>query len=499
MSLTSLLAGLTFLLDRFRIPLLSAMIGYILIMYNFGGVDHYFKLYKETAQDVKKENLPNIATATKARLEYNNTRVLTLICSSGGGIQAGAWTAKVLTGLTSEIPGFSESVFLISSASGGSVGAMYFLEGLGKSQIEREATSHTVPQSILDKVNEAATASSLEQIAWGLAYPDFARLLIPEFLLQLLPWFQDIKYYDRAWAMEQAWLEKIKTLGDDDVSSESLLFSDWIKKTRQGTLPAVAFNITIIETGELGVISTIDYPNTSATLHNRTLHEVYKTSTSGKQNDALIFDIEKVTAARLSASFPYVTPLSRADIFPKTYPLPINWHIGDGGYADNRGIVAVTEWGQTVALDDELRQIVNKKIDTILILRLEGFPESDTLKKGSKGWISAILGPVTGLLNVRSQTQISRGDLELNMLADLFHFVSNQNHSEANPAQLEVREIMLRIPTSKQLGHTEDRQPPLSWALSRQDQKYIEAGWQYLVDKKDGKVEEIRQVFSISP
>jgi len=69
----------------------------------------------------------------------------------------------------------------------------------------------------------------------------------------------------------------------------------------------------------------------------------------------------------------------------------------------------------------------------------------------------------------------------------------------ANPAQLEVREIMLRIPTSKQLGHTEDRQPPLSWALSRQDQKYIEAGWQYLVDKKDGKVEEIRQVFSISP
>ena len=52
-----------------------------------------------------------------------------MVTAAGGGIQAAAWTAQVLTGLD-EIYGkeFSDSIGVVSSVSGGSVGAMFFLD-----------------------------------------------------------------------------------------------------------------------------------------------------------------------------------------------------------------------------------------------------------------------------------------------------------------------------------------------------------------------------------
>ena len=54
---------------------------------------------------------------------------LIVVAASGGGIQAAAWTAQVLSGLDTENDGnFGPKVRLISAVSGGSVGAMYFVD-----------------------------------------------------------------------------------------------------------------------------------------------------------------------------------------------------------------------------------------------------------------------------------------------------------------------------------------------------------------------------------
>jgi hypothetical protein len=54
------------------------------------------------------------------------------VAAAGGGIQAAAWTARVLTGLeeicAEKRPGrFVQSLKLLSGVSGGSVGIMYFV------------------------------------------------------------------------------------------------------------------------------------------------------------------------------------------------------------------------------------------------------------------------------------------------------------------------------------------------------------------------------------
>src|SRR5439155_14785155 len=67
---------------------------------------------------------------------FNNERVratgqkpvLVIVCASGGGAPAAAWTAKVLTGLQQEMgPEFIRSIRLISSVSGGALGSLYYV------------------------------------------------------------------------------------------------------------------------------------------------------------------------------------------------------------------------------------------------------------------------------------------------------------------------------------------------------------------------------------
>lgn len=62
MIMTSLLSGATFFIDRYRIPLLTAITLYSAIIYNTARTDHYFSLYREALP------APTVAEAVSARL-----------------------------------------------------------------------------------------------------------------------------------------------------------------------------------------------------------------------------------------------------------------------------------------------------------------------------------------------------------------------------------------------------------------------------------------------
>jgi hypothetical protein len=349
-----------------------------------------------------------------------------VVAASGGGIQAAAWTARVLTGLVNagQQAGledrFSESIRAISSVSGGSTGTLYFVNAYQNGKFDR---------SKQDQVFEAARESSLDDVAWGMVYPDAFRSVAPLLLSPRI---------DRGWALERSWLKHLNVPFD---SSPSL--GTWREDARNHLRPAVMFNTTLVETGERFLFPTIDF---SSSRGSRSFHDVEGYGS---------LDVSVVTAARLSATFPYVTPVSRALCCP---PRRHRYHIADGGYYDNYGLGSISE------LLDEATQPPAPVHHILLIQILLGQPGRDPESGGARGWFFQSFAPLETLGRMRSAAQYSRDETEFALL---------QEALRARGVQLDRIKFLYEIPKMA----CQATPTPLSWHLTSAQINCIQKTW----------------------
>jgi hypothetical protein len=437
------LSALTFFLDRFRIPVLAPLIiwGWTVSFLPQG--DNFYS------------SLPKDSTTTTLSpaevLSPRDGKPIILVAASGGGIQSAAWTVRVLSGLRKEFEKqgekaaeeFDRSIRLISSVSGGSVGAMYIVDAY--------QSNGQLPQvgEQLDYYRplKAAEASSLDDVAWGLVYPDF--------LWNLIPFWKGFYLYpfylvngpnllsDRGSALENAWKRT------DSLATATL--SKWRPEVAKGNKPAVVFNATIVETGERLLLSTTDFGPP---------REPINKITPGWQDFSRLYpkkDIPIVTAARLSATFPFVTPAARiflGDVFANQY------HVVDGGYYDNYGVATLIEW-----LDQAMNNSSSKP-SRILILQIRGSPAGlINPPKGDYGWFFQATHAFQTLENVRGTGQFSRNEVELKFLEKLCTYVYNV------PCQV----ISFEYYSTDR--HSDQIPAPLSWHLTPYDIVLLRQEW----------------------
>ena len=192
---------------------------------------------------------------------------------------------------------------------------------------------------------------------------------------------------DRAWAQEQLWLQSMDNGGSS--------LHQWRKGVAEGWRPATIFNATVTETGERFLLTPVDIP------------ESWKAKTFLGQYPGKSIGV--VTAARLSATFPYISPIAQARYNGR--PMAPTLHMADGGYYDNFGIMSVVEW-----LNEVLQYAHDQlNLDQVLLvqIRAEKKPEEKTTERG---WIYALAGPGVTLGMVRGASQIARNDLEVELL-----------------------------------------------------------------------------------
>src|SRR6185503_17725976 len=257
---------------------------------------------------------------------WDHTAVV--VCASGGGIQSAAWTASVLTWLQEDPrlgPQFTRATRFYSGVSGGSVGIMYFLAGFD--------ASGAPPASRLAAIRAVASRSSVSEVAWGIVYPDLGRNVLPG------SWSAGI---NRAWALEQAW----RVLPDSAAEGYGRKLLDdrwaaWVRAVRDGRLPGVAFNAFDIVSGNRILLSNVSIPEAA--------ESAIDMAALAGDTRLLDVDMDVVTAARLSATFPYVTPISRPRVVGEgDFELP-EVAVADGGYFDNAGIMTASEWIRSLA------------------------------------------------------------------------------------------------------------------------------------------------------
>ena len=421
--LTWLFSGAAFFLDRTRLPVFSTLLA-VSLLTGVLGTDHKFAVWEKNAAEDKIS--PSLVIEKWKETRGKDSKTIVVVATAGGGIRAAAWTAEVMTRLEEKGCGtVSNSLVLVSSVSGGSVGSMFVVAPYsGKGE-------YPSSDNELKAVRFNTQRSSLAAVGWGLAYPDLARTaplfggLVPE-------------TFDRGWSLENTWATGWREKGLDTPT-----LRQWREDVRKGLRPAVIFNATASESGERFLVASSDASFAGA----KQFFDLFPTK-----------DLDVSTAARLSATFPYASPLARAS----DGPVKTAYHVGDGGYYDNSGLLSAVEW-----LDEARGKLEGYKVLLILIDAKPG-----AAKDGSSwSWERQLAGPIQTLLNVRSSSQQVRESIELKMALKYLTAAKSDSNEATAKARLEVISdpFLFWSPT--------DPDPPLSWHLTESQKKEIGGAW----------------------
>ena len=427
-TLTWMLSALAFLLDYLRFPLFAGLGAIIL---TFGGVlhlgDHYFRVSRDTKPRPIGPKPSEVLAAHAA------AGVPILIATAGGGIQAAYWTANTIEQLSRhpDLKGrFLPQLTAISSVSGGSVGSMF----VGSALFDQTRSKVT---SLKHAVTLSAE-SSLDEAAWGWMYADLRRALLPMFAPKLR---------DRGWALEIAWANRITG------ELPEMFLDDWAEygKNHLATFPAFLFNSSNVERGSPLAFANNDFPAAENEAASKRGLKGFATQYSDPYAR-----IRVVTAVRLSASFPFVSPAARAEIDP-------GFHFVDGGYYDNFGILALLDWlSQALNHEGMLNNGAAPKKIAVIVLR--PFPDAVEPNAQTVGWSYQLYAPLIGSINILQKEQLKE---------DLAKFKLFQKSLTNIDLQL------FEIAFPRDVCH-DGSELPTSWKLTKAQQRCTTDAWEQI-------------------
>lgn len=327
---------------------------------------------------------------------------LVVVAVSGGGILSASWSTYWLYQLFNARPELGCELRFLSTVSGGSVGTAHYLAALKDLTDDRSGLDdcETLSRDGVYKkaariAHARASTSSLAEVASGLALWDiWGRLARPH----------------RGQSLEDAW-RYTASGGSGEVPLRHV--SDFAETVRTGLLPAFVFNATALESGRRVMLTPVNFEDGDDAEggkrtggRSQTLSELL----TGEPNRV---DTELFTAARASATFPYVTPATQvhSDFECGEEVGSCNYHLVDGGYHDNFGVQTALEFLRS-ALENTDRQLNVKRI-LIVEIRLTNY-ENEALVPGVlRDFPAEWVGPAFGAVNVAQRAQIERNNIAL--------------------------------------------------------------------------------------
>lgn len=342
---------------------------------------------------------------------------LVLVAVSGGGIRAAVWTAAVLTELEQlRVNGGPVitpwNLGLITGASGGMVGATYYTLTL---RTRRDGDDWHVlgPDAVgRERLVDAVAEESLSDIAQRLVFHDMPLAFLPK----------RISRGDRGTRLDEALERHLRERLPDGVNIPSTIAA--MRPYEQaGLYPSLVYTPMLIEDGRRLFISNAELCRLTLS-EGRGLDGVETYSRNAFQFHDLFPGYLKAlspwTAARLSASFPYVTPAAVLPTRPRR-------RVVDAGYWDNFGVNLCSSWLEDCLFSEARRQWLGRFRNVLLLQIRDGVlsysavepPEDERTRTLSRGleWLSS---PPEAVLAARNAVAVYRGDEQVEALSQIF-------------------------------------------------------------------------------
>jgi hypothetical protein len=419
---------------------------------------------------------------------------LVLVTVSGGGIRSAVWSAVVLRQLEQKIPEFPYHVRLVTGASGGMLGAGYYVASLLPPDVKNPSAPAAHVRGLDAVVNDLAS-NFLAPVAKEMVFGDLPKMLLP--LTQ--PW-------DRGQMLEQAWIRRTGYLD----SVLGLRFRDLAGGELAGWRPSLVFTPMIVEDGRRLLISNLNLDFAPRNLGPVLIPENANKLTRGAKSQnapaeeaidlyslsAVEFfrlfpradDFRLSTAIRMSAAFPLVTP---AVSLPTNPPR----RVVDAGYYDNYGVNLASLWifqnrgwlvestsgVVLIQIRDSQGERVRRELngETGMASGSTGLP-GWLRQRGMNPWLvdraSEVLGriglgtqwitsPLDGFMSARQSITSFRNDEQLEALGNVISEARLKAGKE-NEADF-LTSVVFECP----------KEVSVSWAITRQEAKDIEDGF----------------------
>jgi hypothetical protein len=294
--------------------------------------------------------------------------------------------------------------------------------------------------------------NSLDAVAWGWMVPDLISAFLP-----LRPFLGEI---NRGWALEQTWTKRLWR--EKRVGNQNTLVSWGLRARQRNGGPAFLFNATLVEKGSPLVFGTTLFGERP---ENQGFFEFY-----GHK-----LDLPVTTAARLSATFPYVAPAPAPRLYEAGLPVAAVearsqldgklFHVVDGGYYNNYGVMTLLSWCERAFGGGSLPVQARQK--RLVVIRIESFPDTvSTARSTPKGGVYQVIAPLLAFLNVRDMAQKEPSD----------HLLRNFVRRMKQDRDVSVLSVKIQYPSGLK-GCTA---PPLSWKLTAAQQDCLDQGWRAL-------------------
>jgi len=408
---------------------------------------------------------------------------LVLLTATGGANRSGLWTAKVLFELHND-PGlkdFPKHLRIITGASGGMVGASYYV---GSVQKDGSLQNGFHPEDIAQDF--------LTPIINSLVFREVPFLAVPA------------DYYDRdrGEMLDRAMEGEVPRI-DPGVRARlnavfARSFADLAPGEREGWRPSLIFSPMIIEDGRRLLVSNRHVPFLTVNrgdflLPNRPTFtdpdgstRVASTQKKGRSSKRVKAGDDKQdvysrpaveffrlfpesrdrfrlsTAARMNATFPFVSP---AVSIPTKPPR----RVVDAGYFDNTGVSVAAGWLY------QHREWVAKSCSGVIVIQVRDFASHRENRHlslpGEVGgsYLPGLTGPLSAVDHARSASANFRNDDELRQLSEFFRSYFVANPTAAPPQGTDQFFTTVVFERYTDVG--------MNWYLSKSDKKDILDSW----------------------
>ncbi len=327
---------------------------------------------------------------------------LAVVTVSGGALRSAYWTSVVLKRISEEIPDFGSHVRLIAGASGGMVGAAYFVSDL-RATVDSSA-----------KPMPPMPMASIDAVARYIALREVFKAFVPKFALDFYHSLTGRPPSDRGIRLEQDW------------KGIDVPLRDYRADEAAGKIPSLVLSPMIVESGRRLLISNLDMSMATCTRGS----EITETDAYHEETysiSAIEFsrlfpearDFHLSTAVRMSATFPFVSP---AVNLPTSPPV----RVVDAGYYDNYGVHCATSW-----LLDQVDWLAENTSGVVLIQIRDSLSHQDRLgvvepphglgTKFARG-VQMLTSPVHAVAKAREASTSFRNDHDVMNLSRAFAY-----------------------------------------------------------------------------